>query len=299
MITGDWQVETEGGSMTDDPDGRWALAAREPVAFDTGVAHIARVYDYWLGGKDNFAADRKLAEQFMAADPAVIAGVRSNRAFLGRAVHFLAAEAGIRQFLDIGTGIPTSNNTHEVAQNAAPASRVVYVDNDPIVLLHARALLTSDPRGATAYVEADARDTGLIVREAAATLDLSRPVALMLVGLLHCIPDGDDPRGLVAVLMDALPAGSYLVISHPASDIHAEAMAEGATLMNRSMAGKITFRPHAEVLGFFDGLELVEPGLVSTTQWRPGPGADIRPLPGWAGVARKPSPTESPSPGSR
>ncbi|MGD0373924.1 MAG: SAM-dependent methyltransferase [Streptosporangiaceae bacterium] len=285
--------------MTGDQDGRGALAAREPVAFDTGVAHIARVYDYWLGGKDNFAADRKLAEQFMAADPAVIAGVRSNRAFLGRAVHFLAAEAGIRQFLDIGTGIPTSNNTHEVAQEAAPASRIVYVDNDPIVLLHARALLTSDPRGATAYVEADARDTGLIVQEAAATLDLSRPVALMLVGLLHCIPDDDDPRGLVAVLMDALPAGSYLVISHPASDIHAEAMAEGATLMNRSMAGKITFRPHAEVLRLFDGLELVEPGLVSTTQWRPGPGADTRPLPGWAGVARKPSRTESPSPGSR
>jgi hypothetical protein len=271
-------------------DGGGAPATQERVAFDTGVAHIARVYDYWLGGKDNFAADRKLAEQFKAADPAVIAGVRSNRAFLGRAVHFLAADAGIRQFLDIGTGIPASNNTHEVAQRAAPAARVVYVDNDPIVLLHARALLTSDPQGATAYVEADARDTGLILREAAATLDLTRPVALMMVGLLHCIPDSDGPHGLVAALVDALPVGSYLVISHPASDIHAEAMAEGATLMNRSMAGKITFRPRAEVLSFFDGLELVEPGLVSTTQWRPGPGADTRPLPGWAGVARKPPP---------
>jgi hypothetical protein len=271
-------------------DGGGAPATQKRVAFDTGVAHIARVYDYWLGGKDNFAADRKLAEQFKTADPAVIAGVRSNRAFLGRAVHFLAADAGIRQFLDIGTGIPTSNNTHEVAQRAAPASRVVYVDNDPIVLLHARALLTSDPQGATAYVEADARDTALIVREAAATLDLTRPVALMMVGLLHCIPDSDDPGGMVAALLDALPAGSYLVISHPASDIHAEAMAKGATLMNRSMAGQITFRPRAEVLGFFDGLDLVEPGLVSTTQWRPGPGADTRPLPGWAGVALKPTP---------
>jgi hypothetical protein len=266
------------------------VAGREPAAFDTGVAHIARVYDYWLGGKDNFAADRRLAEQFKAADPAVIAGVRSNRAFLGRAVHFLAADAGIRQFLDVGTGIPTSDNTHEVAQRAAPASRVVYVDNDPIVLLHARALLVSDPLAATAYIEADARDTGRILQQAAATLDLTQPVALMLVGLLHCIPDDDDPRGLVAALMEALPVGSYLVISHPASDIHAEAMAEGATLMNRSMAGRITFRPHAQVLRLFDGLELVEPGLVSTTQWRPGPGVDTRPLPGWAGVARKAAP---------
>jgi hypothetical protein len=265
-----------------------AVAPKDLSAFDTGVAHIARVYDYWLGGKDNFAADRTLAEQFMAADPAVIAGVRSNRAFLGRAVHYLAAEAGIRQFLDIGTGIPTSNNTHEVAQRADPAARVVYVDNDPIVLLHARALLTSDPQGATAYIEADARDTGRILREAALTLDLTQPVALMLVGLLHCLPDQDDPRTLVATLMDALPVGSYLVISHPASDIHAEAMAEGASLMNRSMAGQITFRPRAEVLRFFGDLELAEPGLVSTTQWRPGPGADTRPLPGWAGVARKP-----------
>ena len=263
------------------------MTSDELTAFDTGVPHIARVYDYWLGGKDNFAADRRLAEQFMAADPAVIAGVRSNRAFLGRAVHFLAAEAGIRQFLDVGTGIPTANNTHEVAQRAAPASRVVYVDNDPIVLLHARALLTSDPQGATAYVEADARNTGLIAAEAAATLDFSVPMAVMLVGLLHCIPDADDPAGVVASLVEAVPAGSYLVISHPAADIHAEEMAEGASLMNRSMAGQITFRRYEEVLRFFDGLELLEPGLVSTTQWRPGPGTDTRPLPGWAGVARK------------
>ena len=265
---------------------RWP-GTQEPSALDTGVAHIARVYDYWLGGKDNFAADRKLAEQFMVADPAVIAGVRSNRAFLGRAVHYLAAQAGIGQFLDIGTGIPTSNNTHEVAQRADPAARVVYVDNDPIVLLHARALLTSDPQGATAYIEADARDTGLILREAALTLDFSQPIALMLVGLLHCIPGEDDPRGLVARLVDTLPAGSYLVISHPASDIHADAMAEGASLMNRSMAGQITFRRRAQVLRFFEGLELLEPGLVPTTQWRPGPGADTQPLPGWVGVARK------------
>ena len=162
---------------------------------DTSVPHIARVYDYWLGGKDNFPADRELAEQFIATDPSVIAGVRSNRAFLGRAVHYLVAEAGIRQFLDIGTGIPTANNTHEVAQRAAPSARVVYVDNDPIVLAHARALLTGHPAGATDYIDADLRDTGTILDAAARTLDFSQPVAVMLVGVLHCIPDEDSgPR---------------------------------------------------------------------------------------------------------
>jgi hypothetical protein len=266
-----------------------AGTGQEPMPFDTTTAHIARVYDFWLGGTDNFAADRELGERFVAADPAVIAGVRSNRAFLRRAVHYLAAEAGMRQFLDIGTGIPTADNTHEVAQRAAPASRVVYVDNDPIVLLHARALLAgSSAEGATAYIDADARETALILREAAATLDFSRPVAVMLVGILHCIPDEDDPRAIVAALMDAVPPGSYLAISHPAADIHAQGMAKGAAMMNRALAGKITFRPRAAISRFFDGLDLQEPGLVPTTQWRPAPGADTRPLPGWVGVARKP-----------
>ncbi|HTT52650.1 MAG TPA: SAM-dependent methyltransferase [Streptosporangiaceae bacterium] len=254
---------------------------------DTSVPHIARVYDYWLGGKDNFPADRELAEQFIAADPSVIAGVRSNRAFLGRAVHYLVAEAGIRQFLDIGTGIPTANNTHEVAQRAGPDTRVVYVDNDPIVLAHARALLTGSPAGATGYVDADLRDTGTILAAAAQTLDFSQPVAVMLVGVLHCIPDEDSPGKIVGRLMDTVPAGSYLTISHPASDIHPDEMARGAALMNRSLAGSITFRPHGEVASFFAGLELVPPGLVSTTQWRPGPGTGPKPLPGWAGVAVK------------
>jgi hypothetical protein len=257
------------------------------VPFDTSVAHIARVYDYWLGGKDNFAADRELAEQFMKADPAVTMGVRSNRAFLGRAVHYLTAEAGIRQFLDIGTGIPTANNTHEVAQRAAPSARVVYVDNDPIVLAHARALLTSDPAGATDYIDADLRDTARILAEAAKTLDFTRPLAIMLIGVLHCIPDADHPGEIVARLAKAIPPGGYLVISHPASDIHAEEMARGAALMNRSLAGSVTFRPRDQVAAMFAGLELVEPGLVPTTQWRPGPGANTRPLPGWVGVARK------------
>ena len=257
------------------------------VPFDTNVPHIARVYDYWLGGKDNFAADRDLAEKFMRADPAVTAGVRSNRAFLGRAVHYLVADAGIRQFLDIGTGIPTANNTHEVAQRAESTARVVYVDNDPIVLTHARALLASDPAGVTDYVDADLRDTETILAAAARTLDFTQPIAVMLIGVLHCIPDEDYPGQIVASLMGAVPSGSYLALSHPAADIHAEEMAAGAALMNRAMAGTITFRTRAQVAAFFGSLELIEPGLVSTTQWRPGPGVSPKPLPGWVGVARK------------
>ena len=254
--------------------------------FDTSVPHIARVYNYWLGGKDHFAADRDLAERFIKADPEVIAGVRANRAFLGRAVHFLATKARVRQFLDIGTGIPTANNTHEVAQRAAPDSRVVYVDNDPIVLAHARALLTSDPDGVTDYVDADLRNTGAILTQAARTLDFGRPVAVMLAGILQCIPDEDDPRGIVAALMDGVPPGSYLAISHPAADVHAEARA-GAAVLSEGLASPVTFRTRAAIARFFGGLELIEPGLVSTSQWRSGAGADTRPLANWAGVGRK------------
>ena len=266
-------------------DGPDSLSADAP--FDTKLPHIARVYDYWLGGKDNFAADRELAEKFRHADPSVTAGVRSNRAFLGRAVHYLVAEAGVRQFLDIGTGIPAANNTHEVAQRADPSARVVYVDNDPIVLTHARALLASDPAGMTDYIDADLRDTGAILAAAARTLDFARPIALMLIGVLHCIPDEDYPGEIVATLMRAMVPGSYLALSHPAADIHVEEMAAGAAMMNQAMAGSITFRARAQVAAFFEGLELVEPGLVSTPQWRPGTGVTPRPLPGWVGVARK------------
>ncbi len=258
------------------------------------VPTIARVYDYWLGGKDNFAVDRELAERFVQADPMAVVGVRSNRAFLRRAVRFLAADAGIRQFLDIGTGIPTANNTHEVAQSIDPACRVVYVDNDPMVLAHARALLTS-VTAPTDYIDADARDTATILAGAANTLDFGRPVAVMLVGLLHCIPDADDPYRVVAGLMAAVPPGSYLAVSHPASDIHAGAMAEGAAMMNKALPVPVTFRPHERVVPFFDGLELLEPGVVPTTQWRPDPGADTTPLPGWVGVARKAAAAASPA----
>jgi S-adenosyl methyltransferase len=184
-----------------------------PLAeIDTSVAHIARVYDYWLGGKDNFTADRVAAEAAMREDPNVVEGVRGNRAFLARAVRYLVGQAGIRQFLDVGTGIPAADNTHEVAQAMDRECRVVYVDNDPIVLAHARALLTSRPGGATAYLDEDLRNVAAIASAAAGTLDFARPVAVMLVGILHCIPDEDDPAGIVGRLMDAVPAGSYLAI---------------------------------------------------------------------------------------
>src|SRR6516165_6157581 len=198
----------------------------EAPKLDTRHAHSARIYNYWLGGKDHFAADREAAEQAIAANPGIVADVRANREFLVRAVRYLAADCGIRQFLDIGTGLPTASNTHEVAQAVAPDARAVYVDNDPIVLSHARALLASTPEGATAYLDADLRDTSVILREAAQTLDFEQPVALMLLIILHLIPDADDPYGIVAALVQALPTGSYLVLAHPASDIRTAKMAE-------------------------------------------------------------------------
>ncbi|MGI8447889.1 MAG: SAM-dependent methyltransferase [Streptosporangiaceae bacterium] len=257
---------------------------------DTGVAHIARVYDFWLGGSNNFPADREAAGRVIAAYPDIRVSVRAQRAFLGRAVHFLAAEAGIRQFLDIGTGLPLAGNTHEVAQRVAPRSRVVYADHDPIVLAHARALLTSTPEGACAYLDADLRDTGRILREAAATLDFTAPVALLLMGVLHCIPDDQDPVGLVARLLAALPPGSYLVVAHPASDVRAAQVGNAATRLNEVMTGGVTLRSQEAVTRFFAGLDLVPPGLVQLHRWRPGPaGPDpAHDLANYGAVARKP-----------
>jgi len=269
-------------------EGRGAGGHSSPL--DTSVPHIARVYDYWLGGKDHYPADRKVAEQVIATFPDVTVSVRAQRAFLGRAVHYLAADAGIRQFLDIGTGLPSANNTHEVAQQAAPESRVVYVDKDPIVLAHARALLASGPGGVTAYLDADLRDTGGILAEAARTLDFGRPVAVMLLGILHCIPDEDDPAAIVARLMAAVPPGSYLTITHPASDVAADKMAQSMRGYNEQARDPVTARSHAEVCGFFEGLDLVDPGVVQLHQWRPGargPAAE-RELANYGGVGRKP-----------
>ena len=263
--------------------------AGKSVPFDTSVPHIARVYDYWLGGKDNYAADRAAAESVMASFPDVLVSVRAQRAFLGRAVHYLVAEAGIRQFLDIGTGLPAANNTHDVAQRVAPESRVVYADNDPIVLLHAQALLTSSPQGATAYIDADLRDTGKILAEAATVLDFSQPVAVMLLGVLHCIPDEDDPAAIVARLIAAVPPGSYLTIAHPASDV-TEQLARSMGEYNKQAAAPLTARSHAGVCRFFAGLDLAEPGVVQLHRWRPGT-AEVgqgRELANYGGVGRKP-----------
>ena len=255
---------------------------------DTSVAHSARVHDYWLGGKDNFAADRAAGDAVIQAYPGIVASVRANRVFLARVVRFLAAEAGIRQFLDIGTGIPASNNTHEVAQSVAPGCRVVYVDYDPVVLLHAQALLTSSAQGALDYIDADLRDPQKLLGRAAQTLDFSRPVAVMLIAILHLIGDQDDPGGIIKQLMAAVPAGSYLALSQVASDIEAEQMAEAARRYNRLARETQRHRSHAEVTRFFDGLELLDPGVVPVPRWRPASEIEAEAHSAmWGGVALK------------
>jgi S-adenosyl methyltransferase len=259
----------------------------EPPVIDTSIAHQARVYDYWLGGKDNFAADRIAGDKALQASPDLGVTARANRAFLGRAVRFLAGEAGIRQFLDIGTGIPSANNTHEVAQGVAPESRVVYVDNDPIVLAHARALLTSAPEGTTAYLDADASDPDTILGRATGTLDFSQPVAFTLLGILQVLK---DPHAVTSRLLDAVPSGSYLAISVPASDLEPEVQAVLARRLNEDLPGiTYTFCSHADVTRFFDGMELLEPGVVPLNYWRSGPGGPdpARKLSAYAAVGRK------------
>jgi SAM-dependent methyltransferase len=259
----------------------------EPPSFDTEVAHSARIYDYWLGGKDNYAADREAAQRVIAANPNILPGVRANRAFLRRAVEYLAGEAGVRQFLDIGTGLPTNENTHEVAQRVAPDARIVYVDNDPIVLAHARALLDSTPEGATAYIEADARDTAAILREAAQTLDFSQPVAVMFLMTLQYIPDEDHPHELVSSIMSALPPGSFLVISDTTRDIDATRVAATNKLLNARMGTPQTRRTSEEITRFFDGLDLADPGLVLMPAWRAEPDPE-HVIACYAAVGRKP-----------
>ena len=258
------------------------------MSIDTSVAHVARVYDYWLGGKDNFAADRRAGEQAIQAYPDIVYSVRANRAFLARTVRYLAAEAGIRQFLDIGTGIPTANNTHEVAQSVAPGSDVVYVDNDPVVLTHARALLVSGEQGRTNYIDADLRDTRRILAEAALTLDFSQPVAIMLMAILQHIDEAEDPNAIVSSLLAAVPPGSYLTISHPAADLAAQQMAQMAERLNKLMAEKVTFRTRAQVAPFFERLAMVEPGLVRVQEWRPDTEMEAKsPAALWGGMGRK------------
>ncbi|TQS43484.1 SAM-dependent methyltransferase [Cryptosporangium phraense] len=261
-----------------------------PDAIRTDVAHSARMYDFLLGGKDNFEVDRQAVAQLLVASPQIRDLARDNRRFLRRAVRYLAGERGIRQFLDIGTGLPTSLNLHEVAQGVAPEAHVVYVDNDPLVLVHARALLASAPEGRTAYVEADLREPATILgaAELRDTLDLDRPIALSLLAILHFFTAEADPYGIVATLVDALPSGSALVISHATSDFLTEEMRRTAEIYQRQgIAG--TARSHDEVLRFFDGLGLVDPGLVLVNDWRPdGESAPDAPRGIYGGVAFKP-----------
>jgi O-methyltransferase involved in polyketide biosynthesis len=266
-----------------------AMTAGGRRGFDARVAHPARVYDYWLGGKDNFEADRIAGEATITAYPAIRASARANRAFLARSVRYLAAEAGIRQFLDIGTGLPTASNTHEVAQSVAPDSRVVYVDNDPLVLSHARALLSSTPEGVTAYLDADLREVDRILELAADTLDFTRPVAIMLLAILHYLPDLDEAQRIVARLVSAVPSGSYLTISHAASDISPGEMAEMIRRMNEHLAeGNHVGRPRETVARFFAGVDLMEPGVVKVTEWRPASAVEAEgPTSLWGGVGRK------------
>jgi hypothetical protein len=265
-----------------------------PPEIDSTVAHAARVYDYMLGGTDNFEVDRAAAEAAAAAAGGmdrVRAEVTANRRFLGRSVRHLVNEAGVRQFLDIGTGIPNADNVGPVAQGEAPESRIVYVDNDPIVLAHAHHLLQSADAGQTVYIQADLRNTSSIVRQAREVLDFDQPVAVMLVGLLHHFRDEDDPYSLVRALMGQVSSGSYLAMSHLAIDIMPEAMEAAAVHLNEAMEEPWIPRTHADVSRFFEGLELVEPGVVQVDEWRdPDPPA---PPEGWTnplyvGVGRKP-----------
>ena len=245
--------------------------ARPRPRIDTSVPHSARIWNYWLGGKDNYPVDRQAGEQTKAVLPEIVDIARASRQFLVRVVRYLAADAGIRQFLDVGTGLPTVNNTHQVAQAVAPESKVVYVDNDPLVLVHARALLTSSPEGVTDYIEADARDVDTILRGAAATLDLTQPVAITMLGILPFLGDEDEPKTIVTRLMDAVPAGSYLAVTHSTSEVSGERVVEAVRQWNQVAPTPYHLRTPQEIAAFFDGLELVDPGIVPCPRWRPDP----------------------------
>jgi SAM-dependent methyltransferase len=256
--------------------------------FDTSVPSPARVWNYWVGGKDHFPIDREMAENVLEAMPSLPLIATAVRRFLIDIVWTLTVDYGIRQFLDIGTGLPTADNTHDVAQRAAPESRIVYVDNDPVVLTHARALLTSSPEGETDYIRADLRDTDTILTAATRALDFTQPVAVLLLAILHFISDADDPYRIVKRLMDPMPAGSFLVICHSSSDIHPGQEAEMASRYNESgSAAQIHPRSRAEITQFFAGLDLIGPGVVPVSEWL-GQDDGGSPLAGYVGVARKP-----------
>ncbi|MFF0729250.1 SAM-dependent methyltransferase [Streptomyces sp. NPDC004134] len=248
-------------------------AAPQPLspldAVDSTVSHSARIWNYWLGGKDNYDVDRRVGDEILTYVPELVRSARADRHFLARAVRYLAAEAGVRQFLDIGTGLPTVDNTHEVAQRVAPESRIVYVDNDPLVLTHAHALLTSTPEGATAYIDADVRDPAAIVREAAATLDFDRPVAITMLGILNFVLDDDQAQDIVHRLLDSVPPGSHLVISHPTTEVDGEAMTGAVGYWNSQGTAPMRLRTRDELARLLDRVTLAEPGVVSCSRWRP------------------------------
>ena len=273
--------------MTDTPS---SGQQTEPPEIDASVPNSARIWNYWLGGKDHYPVDRRAGDAYRAIYPEIVDVARASRQFLGRAVRYLAGEAKVRQFLDIGTGLPTFNNTHDVAQRVAPGTRVVYVDNDPVVLAHARALLTST-RAVTAYVDADLRDPDTILAAAARTLDFTQPIGLMLLGILGHIDDDDEARSIVRRLLGALPAGSYLTICDGTNDLF-EAGVEAQRRYNESGAMPYRLRSAQQIADFFEGTELVEPGVVSCPLWRPDPVEVRRGLPAEmdqvAGMGRKP-----------
>ncbi|MFD5587286.1 SAM-dependent methyltransferase [Streptomyces sp. NPDC014776] len=269
-----------------DPATTPASATHQKI--DTSVPHSARIWNYWLGGKDNYPVDEEAGDAYTAVFPGIVTIARSSRAFLRRTITYLVNEAGIRQFLDVGTGLPTAENTHEVAQRLAPEARIVYVDNDPMVLAHARALLYSSPEGATAYIDANVTEPDRILAAATETLDLSRPTALILSNILGHVADHDQARSIVKQLMDALPSGSYLVVDDGSRGID-PVFEEAQDAYNNSGAVPYNLRTVEEITAYFDGLELVEPGVVSVTQWRPEPGSPApEVIAEHGGLARKP-----------
>lgn len=256
---------------------------------NTAVAHNARVWNYWIGGKDHYEVDQRVGDQVASMFPVIRDVARADRQFLGRAVQFLTADCAVRQFLDIGTGLPTLDNTHEIAQRIAPESRIVYVDNDPIVLVHARSLLTSSALGATDYIDTDIRDPHAVVEGASAILDLDRPVAVMMLGILNFVLDTGEAQEIVRRIMASVPSGSYLALTHPTTDtdLGGEGNVEAMKFWNENATPPITARSRAEISSFFDGLHLVDPGLVSCSQWR-AESHSAPALPQFGAVARKP-----------
>jgi trans-aconitate methyltransferase len=284
LVNGIWQ---EDFVMPEDSP----LPDLQPSAeIDTTVSHSARIWDYWLGGKDNYPVDREVGDRIAELLPDIVRQARADRVFLGRVVRFLAGEAGIRQFLDIGTGLPTADNTHEVAQRVAPDSRIVYVDNDPLILMHAQALLTSTPEGATGYINADMHDPGDIIAGAARTLDFTRPVAITMLGVLWHVLDDGEAQAIITRLMQALPPGSYLAVNHPTLEITGEKMATAIQYWNQYGKPPGRSRTPAEIAGLLTGLDLVEPGLVSITRWRPEatPSGEPEQIDQFGAVGRKP-----------